>query len=80
MHGEASSQCTLLQELVVSRQVHSFHRKSHPCNDARFISEFIVHANNLDYMRMNALLRLSGDGYRQDYIAGNIASHILTGK
>jgi len=28
---------------------------------------------------MNPLLRLSGDLYRQEYIAGNIASHILQG-
>ena len=51
-----------------------------PFSDAWAVSlELIVYANNPDYMRMNALLRLSGGGYRQDYIAGNITSHIVKG-
>jgi hypothetical protein len=42
--------------------------------------EWVIHANNPDFQRQNALLKLSGDWYRQDYIAGNIANHILQGK
>jgi hypothetical protein len=40
-------------------------------------SGFIVHINNPHYQRMEALLKLSGNAYRQDYIAGGIANHIL---
>jgi hypothetical protein len=46
----------------------------------RLSSEWIIHANNPDYQRMSALLKLSGDRYRQDYIAGNIGNHILQGE
>jgi hypothetical protein len=42
--------------------------------------EWVIHANDPDYQRKNALLKLSGDRYRQDYIAGNIANRILQGK
>jgi hypothetical protein len=41
--------------------------------------EWVIYANNPDYQRKNALFTLSGDWYRQDYIAGNIGNHILKG-
>ncbi|KAG5641691.1 hypothetical protein DXG03_004423 [Asterophora parasitica] len=39
---------------------------------------FLVSKNNEDSLRMERLAALTSDYYRQDYIAGNLGSHILS--
>ncbi|KAF8077616.1 P-loop containing nucleoside triphosphate hydrolase protein [Lyophyllum atratum] len=38
---------------------------------------FVVNKNNTDYQRMDSLVALTGDQYRQDFITGNLGGYII---
>ena len=46
----------------------------------RFLSPvFLVYSNNIHYLRMRALQKLSSETYRNDVVSGNVADYIMEG-
>jgi hypothetical protein len=44
-----------------------------------FSSVYLVYSNNVHYLRMRALQKLSTEQYRHDVISGNVAGYIAEG-
>jgi hypothetical protein len=44
-----------------------------------FSSVYLVYSNNVHYLRMRALQKLSTEWYRHDVISGNVAGYVAEG-